>query len=129
MAGLIALLATSALGAALTGELEEESPTLCDSSVTQYSGYFHLRTSKLLHGKNYFYWRAPAPRRPRRELCLRAAPIAAHASPMPIVLTARFTPAQPPRACPRPVPRRRPALSGVDARPRRSAPAPASPYP
>lgn len=53
MAGLIALLATSA---ALGGELKEESPTLCDPSVTQYSGYFHLRTSKLLHGKNYFYW-------------------------------------------------------------------------
>merc|ERR550519_1906562 len=35
--------------------LVEENPTICDPNVKQYSGYFKLRTSKLLT-KNYFYW-------------------------------------------------------------------------
>jgi len=38
------------------GILSESSPSLCDPRVTQFSGYFHLSTSRPLAGKNYFYW-------------------------------------------------------------------------
>ncbi len=58
---MLPLLTLSLAASALSGSLNEASPTLCDSTVKQYSGYFHLSTTKPLAGKNCAA-RAAAPR-------------------------------------------------------------------